>query len=67
MDIVQKTYAPSLRQSSAETLFKGTSCENTLDYVLIGLIIILCLLIVTYYMRRRKDETKKEFQSSTTL
>jgi pentapeptide MXKDX repeat protein len=61
MDILQKTYAPSLSRSSADTLFNLYTDEDTLNYVLIGLILILCLLVGRYYMRQtKKDETKKD-------
>lgn len=54
MDIVNRSYAPTLHQSSVKSLFDIHICDKKIDYILIGLVTISIIWIL-YRHRKMKD------------
>lgn len=46
MDIVSRTYAPSLHRSSAKTLFDMDMCSKKIDYVLIAVVSVAIIWVL---------------------
>lgn len=58
MDIINRTYAPSLHQSSAKTLFEMNMCSKKIDYILITITIVAIIwLMYRQYKYRQSIES----------
>lgn len=58
MDIINRSYAPSLNQSSAKSLFDMHICDKKIDYILIGFVILSIVWVL--YRYNKKVNTRKE-------
>jgi hypothetical protein len=59
MDILHRTYAPSLHTSSAKTLFNMQPCSR-MDYIL-SFFVIVALIMVSYRYFKNKSMAEREY------
>ena len=64
MDVINRSYAPSLRKSSSKSLFDMNMCDKKIDYILIGLVSLSIIWILYYHCncshsRKKDDDSNK--------
>ncbi|MDD4931574.1 MAG: hypothetical protein PHG66_05545 [Candidatus Colwellbacteria bacterium] len=56
MDILHRSYAPSLHHSSAKTLFDMNMCSKKMDYLLIVFVILAIIWVLYHHYKRQQIE-----------
>lgn len=59
MDIVHRSYAPSLNHTSAKTLFEINTCSKKMDYILIA-IVIVAIFWILYQCCKQNNQSKSK-------